>query len=133
MTATPVTVTATEEDLAGPVSAYAAITVPYEGPATLSEADDYDSGRTTGWVLTYTLDEFDLPFRYYVAMKDGWKVIQVAEAHGLEVEPDVPVDIDPNALVGDKCNVRIDWQNDPDKLKEDEVNYREIKFLFPVS
>lgn len=115
-------------------AAYAAIEVPGDYVATLKDVQDYDfraKGKSFGWVFIFDIMGCD--FKEYISFGENarWKLISTWEALGGDASVGVN-NMDPNLLIGNEAGAHVDWQTDPAKLGENAVNYREIKYLFPV-
>lgn len=132
----------TEEDLddtgGGAGGAYAAIDVPGDYKMNLIEVEDYDKrseGKSYGWVFTYTVDGGGGPaeFKTWLSFSDAaaWKLSEVLAAHGIQLEPGVEANIDPESLVGDVVGGHIDYPRDKVTDKPTS-NYREIRQVFAL-
>lgn len=141
MPATARQIPITEEQLASASSgpkdsaAYSAIVVPGDYVATLKDVQDYDfrsRGKSFGWLFLF--DIMGCEFKEYVSFSEEarWKLIQVWDSLG--GDPEIGVNnMDPNILIGREAGAHVDWQTDPTLLGENDVNYREIKYLFPIT
>lgn len=115
-------------------AAYSAITVPGDYVAVLKDVQDYDfrsKGKSHGWVFIFEI--MGCEFKDYVSFGENarWKLIQTWEALGGDINVGVN-NMDPNTLIGSEAGARVDWQKDPATLGENDVNYREIKYTFPI-
>ena len=115
-------------------AAYSAIVVPGDYPATLKDVQDYDftsRGKSKGWLFIFDIQGCE--FREFASFAENarWKLIQIWEALGGSPESGIN-NLDPNTLIGLVAGAFVDWQKDPASLGENEVNYREIKYLFPI-
>lgn len=119
--------------------AYAAIEVPGDFSAILRRVDDYDkrdAGKTHGWVFYYGVDGGggEAEFRVWLSFggNASWKMIEVLAAHGIQMEPGVKINIDPESLINDEVGVHVDYPRD--KVTNNPTStYREIRQVFPLA
>lgn len=113
--------------------AYSAIPVPSDQIATLVDVNDYDkraAGKSHGWVWKFMV--LGAEFEEYTSFTAKWKIDQVITALGGDVSVGIN-NIDPNLYIGLEAGAHLDWQRDPNTLGENESNFREIKYFFPLA
>lgn len=113
---------------------YSAIQVPADYVATLKDVQDYDyrsRDKSHGWLFVFNI--MGCEFKEHVSFSENarWKLIQVIESLGGDISVGIN-NLDPNLLIGNEAGAHVDWQKDPSTLSENEVNYREIKYVFSV-
>jgi len=137
-TARKINVTAKDLANEGAGGAYAELNVPWDGPAICTDVNDYDKtakGGTKGWLADYEVETDSgnkLEFSVHISFnaKARWKLLQWAEAHGLDIEEGVNA-IDPNDVIETECGVHIDFPRDDNG--EPTSKYREIQEFFPLA
>ena len=128
----------TKDDLVGGIGgAFAELTVPGEYEATLSSVEDYDytaKGKTKGWKFNFAIEtpsggSVTLSSHIAFTPESRWKLVGTLEALGSDLSEGVN-SIDPNAYVGDKVGLLIDFPRNDDG--EPISKYREIQDVFSL-
>lgn len=137
MPATAQNLNITKEDLSGSGGAFAELTVPGEYEAILSSVEDYDytaKGKTKGWKFNFAIEtpsggSVTLSSHVSFTPNSRWKLVGVLDALGADLSEGVN-NVDPNAYVGDKIGVLIDFPRGDNG--EPTSKYREIQDVFSL-
>lgn len=120
--------------------AYAELDVPGDYEAVLSDVIDYDyrdRGKSFGWVFIYEVETPSgraVPFNVHLSLGKNarWKIIEVAEAHGYEVEEGI-INFDPNQFIGETVGVHLDFGTEKDENGNEVPSaYREVQSVFAL-
>lgn len=139
MPATPRKVEVTEKDIKSAKAGnrdydFNDIEVPGDYEAILVDVSDHTSKQgNDSWKWSFEI--MGCPFDEYTSFSKSarWKLIQVLESLGYQfADGDSIENVDPNAFIGATAGAHVDWQ-DSDTDDEDSPNYREIKWLFPLT
>jgi hypothetical protein len=107
--------------------------VPGDYEVRLEAYEDYDNGRTNGWIFRYSCETpsgGSVEFPVYLPHSVMWKVVQHFDALGSPTEADVRRTYDPAEVVGRVAAAHIDFPRDT--FGNPTSKYREIRFVFPL-
>jgi hypothetical protein len=130
MGATPRNIETSPEDLGG--GAYSILEVPAWYTARLTDVQDYETSRSTGWVWFFDIE--GLQFRTWTSFGKSarWKLVEVIDAFDPGgIDKNGLSNIDPNLYIGLSVKALVDFQKPPEEVEEGDTNYREIKSLLP--
>lgn len=119
--------------------AYAALEVPGDYVATLTDIEDFDNrakGGAVGWRFHYEIEGLKFTEHISLSKQARWKLIDTFEAHGFPIDAG-RMEIDPNVLIGTEVAARVDFPKKfYDASPEDQANgkwYREIIYVFSLT
>lgn len=154
MSATPRSIPITDKDLesaGGGGGAYSAIAVNTEHIATLTEVEDYETSRTSGWKWIFEI--MGAPFNVHTAIEKAngeqatsarWKLIETIEAFDPEffAAGGQLAQVDPNLFIGQQVGAYVEFDYEDDDMTDEEweasdpetrgARYRTIARTFPL-
>ena len=137
MPATPKRVNVSQEDVAKKErgrqqgeGSYAAIVVPADYVAVLTDVRDHQGDKGTGWMWSFEVEGCNFDFYTSHSPASRWKLLELLDA--FDTPADVGVaDVDPNVYVGSGLGAHVAWKIDP--ATNPEKNFKEIKYVFSLS
>lgn len=103
----------------------------YEG--TLAKVENYDNGRTSGWIFTYDVD--GLPFKDWVTVQQNtmWKVesaIRPFDPDAADLVTQGVLDVDPSEYVGLPVMLEIGYS---ERTNADGIPYKQVENTWSVN
>lgn len=112
------------------------IVVPNNYRLVCSNVEDYEGkdGKPGGWIVYHEIETSTGPciFRTWLSfsVKARWKLVDVFEAHGIDLRRVGVADADPKDLLGTACGGFVDFPRD--RSGEPTSDYRDIIEFFPL-